>query len=158
MSLKKSISELNREKQKKAILDLLPKLRYSVSKTCEKVGIHRNTLLNWKNNDENFRKEYIAVLEKKIDDSEERLYLLSQGIPEIDENGKLIGWKVKPHFGALVAQLKAQAKNRGYGDQITINDMQVIEQNISVKTEQELIQEMIKIQNSNSNSNNDFNI
>lgn len=141
--MSKSTADKKREKQKEALLEWLPKLRYHISKTCKKVGIHRTTLQYWLKNDEEFKDKYDAVHEEKMDDSEERLYLLSQGIPEIDANGKLTGWKVKPHFGALVVQLKAQAKDRGYGDHIVIDDNR--DEDTRNKTDEQLLAEMQKI-------------
>lgn len=140
----KSTADKLREKQKEGVLEWLPKLRYHISKTCQKVGIHRTTLQYWLKHDDDFKEKYDAVFEEKMDDSEERLYLLSQGIPEIDKDGKLTGWKVRPHFGALVVQLKAQAKNRGYGDHIVIDDKR--DDEVAGKTNADLIKEMQKIQ------------
>lgn len=140
----KSSAEILREKQKEKLLELLPKLRYHISKTCERVGVHRTTLQNWLKNDADFKEKYEAVHEAKMDDAEERLYLLGHGIPELDKDGKLKGWKVKPHFGALVVQLKAQAKNRGYGDHIVIDDKRD-DDNIRNKTDEELLAEMEEI-------------
>lgn len=145
MSDEKSTADIKREKQKEAILEHLPKMRYHISKTCKKVGIHRTTLQYWLKNDKEFKDKYEAVHEEKMDDSEERLYLLSQGIPEIDKDGKLTGWKVKPHFGALVTQLKAQAKNRGYGDHIVIDDQRDGDEDIERKSDKELLKEMERI-------------
>lgn len=139
-----STADKLREKQKEGVLEWLPKLRYHISKTCTKVGIHRTTLQYWLKNDKDFKEKYDAVMEEKMDDSEERLYLLSQGIPEIDKDGKLTGWKVRPHFGALVVQLKAQAKNRGYGDHIVIDDKRD-DDNVRGKSDKELLQEIERI-------------
>lgn len=154
MSDDKSTAEVQREKQKEAVLEWLPKLRYHISKTCKKVGIHRTTLQYWLKKDSEFKKKYDAVHEEKMDDSEERLYLLSQGIPEIDDKGKLTGWKVRPHFGALVVQLKAQAKDRGYGDHIVIDDTRD-EESMRNKTDKELLAEMQEIKKRYANDEQD---
>lgn len=127
------------EKQKEAFLAKFSKNRYHIGKTAKDVGVHRNTILHWRKMDEDFRKAYVSCLEEKIDDSEERLYLLAQGIPKI-KNGKLVGWIEKPHVRALEIQLKAQAKDRGYGDSIVIDDQR--EETHREKTDEQLISEM----------------
>lgn len=141
-----SVAEQLRAKQKEQVLEWLPKLRFHISKTCKKVGIHRTTLQYWLKTDEEFKKNYLAVQEEKMDDSEERLFLLSQGIPKIDQNGKLTGWEVRPHFGALVTLLKAQAKDRGYGDYIEIDDKREGDIDVANKTDKEIFAELKKIQ------------
>lgn len=144
MSDKKNKEQDLTAKQKERFLELLPLNRYHISNTCKKVGVHRNTFLYWKKTDEDFKNRYDDIQEQKMDDSEERLYLLSQGIPKIDKSGKLIGWEVKPNLGALVVQLKAQAKDRGYGDHIVIDDKR--EDELRNKTDEELMQEIAKLQ------------
>lgn len=136
--------EVRKEKKEKLLI-LLPKMRFHISNTCKKIGIHRNTFSNWIKSDRDFKDRYEEIKQSKIDDSEERLYLLSQGIPKIDDSGKLIGWEVKPHFGALVTQLKAQAKERGYGDCVIIKDDK--ENDTRNLTDSELIAEMENIRN-----------
>jgi len=136
---KKRERELTK-KQKIAFLELYPKNRYHIGATCKKVGIHRNTLLYWRKKDLEFKANLEAIEEERIDDSEERLFLLGQGIPDINKDGKLVGWVVKPHFGALQLHLKAKAKNRGYGDHITIDDNR--EEDYREFTEDEILEQM----------------
>lgn len=114
-------AEIDRNKKKAMIIQLLPRKNYHVGKVCEAVGITRKTFYRWRENDQEFDESISDAMEFDIDDSEEKLKLLRHGIPKVDASGKLVGWIVKPHFGALVTHLKAKAKDRGYGDTLTIN-------------------------------------
>lgn len=107
---------------KRAIIDLLPKKGYHIGKVCKQVGIARNTFYRWQKEDEDFMDQTEEQFEYDVDDSEEKLRLLRQGLPRFDEDGKFIGWKEKPHFGALIKHLEAKGKSRGYGQQLEIND------------------------------------
>lgn len=135
--------------QKEAFLKHFAALRYNLSKTAKKVGIHRNTVANWRSTDKVFKLRYSELLEEKIDNSEERLYLVGMGIPEIEDN-TLVGWKVKPNVRALEIHLKAVAKDRGYGDHVVIDDQRE-ETNHEAKTNEELMAEMELIKERYSN-------
>lgn len=142
MGNKKKKEESISDKQKKAFLEQFIANRYHIANTAKKVGVHRNTVLGWRKNDKEFRQAFEDLLETKIDDTEERLYLSAQGIPEI-KNGKLVGWKSKPNVRALEILLKAQAKNRGYGDHIVIDDQRADDH--EGKSDEELLAEIERI-------------
>ena len=142
--------EKKRKRQKERFLELMPKKRYNISKVCGIIGIHRNTVLSWRKKDNEFLEAFNEMQERKLDDSEETLYLISQGIPklETDEDTgvkRLIGWEVRPHFGALMAQLQAQGKGRGYGNHLIIEDNR--DEDERDKTDEEILAELTKIQN-----------
>ena len=110
--------------KKQAIIDLLPKKAYHVGKVCKQLGIPRSTYYLWKKQDADFDEQTEEIFEYDIDDSEEKLRLLRQGLPKFkeDENGNKVfnGWIEKPHFGALMAHLEAKGKDRGYGRTLSI--------------------------------------
>lgn len=117
------MDENTRKHKKELIIQLLPKKNYHIGKVLKVVGISRMTFKRWRDDDVEFNERIEEVFQYDVDDSEEKLKLLRSGIPEFDkETGKFIGWKEKPHFGALVFHLKAKAKDRGYGDSLEIND------------------------------------
>lgn len=127
---KMTAAQQEREFRKKKFLEIFPKKLYHIGKTCEAVGIHRNTLRLWRDTDEVFANEYLALLEQEIDDDEEMLTILKRGIPII-KNGKLTGWTKEPDFRALKLSLEAKGRKRGYGQQITINDDREEERDMS---------------------------
>ncbi len=112
----------NRETKKEMFLNILEKKNYNISKTCKAINIERKTYYNWRKDDAVFDADCEALFQADVDDSEERLKLLRMGVPKTGVGGEFIGWKVKPHFGALVTHLKAKAKDRGYGDSIEIKN------------------------------------
>lgn len=141
----KKLTAAQRERQlKKAkFLEIFPKKMYHIGKTCDAVGIHRNTLKLWRETDEDFEVQYLEHIERKIDDNEEVLFIISRGIPKIgtegDQKGKLIGWEEKPDFRAIKLFLESQARNRGYGQRIEIKDDREDEREMS---DEELLEEI----------------
>jgi len=133
--------EKRQEKQnnKEKFLEAFAGQGYNITKTAKLIGVHRNTILKWRNEDEEFDRAFKEAKESKTDVAEERVYLLMCGIPETDENGKLIGWKEKPHFGALRMYLATQARDRGYGEHLTIVRE---EENHDVKSDEQLLREI----------------
>jgi hypothetical protein len=113
---------MDSEKKKELFLATLPKKNYHIGKTCAAIKVGRRTFYDWKSNDEVFAEKYDDLIQEDIDDSEERVRLLRQGIPKFDQTGKFVGWKERPHFGALTYHLNAKAKDRGYGNVIEIDD------------------------------------
>jgi hypothetical protein len=108
-------------KIKKALfLEVLPKKGYHIGKTCKAVGIGRRTFYNWKEDDEQFAEDYEEEIQSDIDDSEEKMKLLRQGVPKFDKDGKFIGWIERPHFQALALHLQSKAKDRGWGQSIEV--------------------------------------
>lgn len=141
--------EERREELKKALIELLPMKAYHVGKACKELGIGRRTYYNWMEEDEDFADQIDEVFAYDVDDSEERLRLLRQGIPKMEkdkETGvlKFKGWIEKPHFGALVVHLQAKAKDRGYGRQIQIDDTRKRE--TDSMTDKELYDEMKRLE------------
>jgi len=139
------MDENTRKHKKKLIIQLLPKKNYHIGKVLKAVGISRMTFKRWRDEDVEFNEECEEVFQYDVDDSEEKLKLLRAGIPEFDkETGKFIGWKEKPHFGALVLHLKAKAKDRGYGDSLEIADKRNKE-SLRKMSDEELFNEIQKL-------------
>lgn len=116
-----------RDDLKKALIELLPKKAYHVGKCCKELGISRKTYYRWIEEDDDFADDIDEVFAYDVDDSEERLRLLRQGLPKMEKDAdgtlKFKGWVEKPHFGALVVHLQAKAKDRGYGREIKVDDV-----------------------------------
>jgi hypothetical protein len=136
-------TEEERAKVKKDIIDLLPKKAFHIGKVCKEVRISRKTFYNWKDEDEDFRDAIDEIKEYDIDDSEEKLRLLRQGLPRFNEEGKFVGWIEKPHFGALSLHLEAKGKDRGYGKSLEIRDNR--KEELKKFTDEELWEKMKKI-------------
>lgn len=142
------MTEKERNQKKGMIIELLPRKNYHIGKVCKAVGIGRMTYYRWRENDEEFNEKCEEVFQYDIDDSEEKLRLLRQGLPEFDKEGRFIGWIEKPHFGALTLHLQAKAKDRGYGNSLEVTDGR--ERQLREMSDKELwneLKEMSKIYN-----------
>jgi len=92
---------------------------FIVWKALEAVGIKsRTTVWEWKKTDKDFADALIDAREQEGDWYENQLRTLSAGIPEVDEQGKLTGWKEKPDTTAVNSVLNAKFRDRGYGYKI----------------------------------------
>ena len=106
---------------KEALIDAYSEFECHIGKACRKAKVGRRTFYNWKKSDPVFAERIKEIDEEEIDESENQMRLLRKGIPRYDKNGKLVGWKVKPHFGALLKYLEAKAKDRGWGTSVVLN-------------------------------------
>lgn len=139
-------ADKERARKKKAFIKLLPKFGYHIGKTCKEIGINRQTYYQWCLKDDEFKERTHEQFEYDVDDSEEKIRLLRQGLPRFDENGKFVGWIEKPHFGALLAHLKAKGGQRGYGDKLEITDDRLDKER--AMSDEELYAEIMKMKES----------
>ncbi len=123
-------------------LKVLPLKNYHIQKTCEAIKIARRTFYTWLEADLEFKQAYEDLKQSEIDDSEEIIKLLSFGIPKHDKEGNFIGWKIRPHFGALHARLQAKAPDRGWGQKIEIISKK---DDTSGMTDEQLKAEILKL-------------
>ena len=88
-------------------------------RAMEAVGIKsRSTIWEWRNTDSAFANALIEAREQEGDWYENQLRTLSAGIPELDKDNKLTGWKERPDTTAINSVLNAKFKDRGYGYRI----------------------------------------
>jgi len=85
-----------------------------VSRACQAFGIDRKTFYDWYKTDEAFKEAIEDARSEMKDFGESQLLTLMKGIPELDEAGKLIGWKVMPSTAAVIFFNKTRNKDRGY--------------------------------------------
>lgn len=89
---------------------------FNHTRAMEAIGIKsRSTVWEWRKTDTAFARALVDAREREGDWYENQLRTLSAGIPEVDENGKLIGWKEKPEISAIQTVLNAKFRDRGYG-------------------------------------------
>lgn len=114
------MSKNDTEKNKELFLENLPKYNGHIGKTCAAVGISRGIFYVWESNDIKFKEKYLDYCESKVDDGEETVKRMSEGIPDFDKDGNWIGWKVKPNATILKLYMQSKAKHRGFGQSIEI--------------------------------------
>ena len=91
-----------------------------VSRMATALNVARKTIYQWCNNDESFQ----AVLDehkgKLLDECLKVARLTALGIPKLDSNKKVIGWKEKPDGNMLRYFISTLGKKEGYGESIDI--------------------------------------
>lgn len=111
----KKKAETTRQKKKKFISTYAARL-CNVSKTCEVVGISRQTFYRWCDEDDKFKKEVDNQVEKFYDDIETTMY--SKAISDKDTT-------------MLIWISKTKMKNRGY--------VEKLEQEVSINPFEQLM-------------------
>lgn len=91
-----------------------------VSRMATALNIHRKTIYDWCNKNE----EYQAVLDeykgKLLDECLKVARLTALGIPKLDSDKKVIGWKERPDGNMLRYFISTLGKKEGYGESIDI--------------------------------------
>jgi len=111
--------QIQRQTLKEAYITAFIATGFNQTKALEAVGIKsRTTIFEWRKTDKRFSDALIEAREAEGDWYENQLKTLASGIPDVDKEKKLIGWKEKPDLGAIQTILNAKFKDRGYGYRI----------------------------------------
>lgn len=108
-------AETKKALTKDALLSALKSNLGNVSKTCEEVGISRNTYYTYLN-DEKFKSEVESIEESNIDFAESKLRELINGVQMFagQDEGEDIIYRKEPNVTATIFYLKTKGKKRGY--------------------------------------------
>lgn len=91
-----------------------------VSRIATALGVNRKTIYDWCNKNE----EYQAVLDeykgKMLDECLKVARITALGIPVLDKNNKVVGWKERPDGQMLRYFISTLGKKEGYGESIDI--------------------------------------
>ncbi len=126
-------SEVATQKKKEAILEALVSNDFHITNACKNVGIDRKTFYNWLNRDQEFADLYLMIQEQDLDNSELTLRRLRDGVPKLDQDGKFIGWKIRPDTLAVMFHLKTKGKKRGYVERQEITGKDGSSLNVTVQ-------------------------
>ena len=119
-------------KKFKEVADACKGNKTKIAKACQ---VSRQTIINWCNDDPKFNdavNEYRGIL---LDECLNSARLLALGIPDLDANGKIKGWKERPDGFMLKYLIGKFGKDEGFGESLDIttkgekisNDKVVIE-------------------------------
>ncbi|WP_421752905.1 hypothetical protein [Croceimicrobium sp.] len=106
---------------------------FHITNACKNVGIDRKTFYNWLNRDQEFADLYLMIQEQDLDNSELTLRRLRDGVPKLDQDGKFIGWKIRPDTLAVMFHLKTKGKKRGYVERQEITGKDGSSLNVTVQ-------------------------
>lgn len=127
---------------KNSVIELFPKKNYHISNTCAAVKISRQTWRRWRKEDPVFNAKISELEEQDIDDSETQMRLLRQGVAKYNKKGEFTGWKVRPHFGALLKHLESKARDRGWGAFVTLS---TDSEDLSTMTQEEIAKKALRL-------------
>ena len=96
-----AVTTLTKSARQRAFIDLFPRLRFEVTRTCKKVGISRQTYYRWIE-EPGFKTAFLEALEDKKDFVEGALMSI---IRDTDHSG---------HTTAVIFANKTLNKDRGY--------------------------------------------
>lgn len=101
--------------------------RGRMGKIAEAFGVSIDTVYRWRDQEEGFEQALNRPREIAMDKLTEVAELIAVGIPELDENGKFVGWKEYPNVTTLHKLMDTYGKMRGFGGNprdlnITIKD------------------------------------
>lgn len=85
-------------------------------------GISRSTLDKWIAEDTTGCFKEILRSEKGgvFDDCFSRAYLVAMGIPEKDEEGNVVGWRIPPDSNMLRYLMSKLGTDEGFGDEVAV--------------------------------------
>lgn len=95
----------------------------NIGKSCEDIGIDRQTYYNWLAGNELFKKAIEEINESGIDFVESKLFELIDGAQyeAVSNNGKVVTLKQAPNTQSVLFFLKTKGKSRGYVEKLEID-------------------------------------
>jgi len=107
-------------RRKRRFLDAATQTMGSITKAAKAANIGRRTFYNWIDQDPEFALLFEEIQESILDLIVDRAYHFALGIPEMDEEGNFIGWKIKPDAGTLQLLLRTLGRSRGFSEKTSI--------------------------------------
>lgn len=101
--------------------DAVKKLGGNLTKVAEYFGVSRTSIHKWRHDDPEFEQCIIDSRKRMFDRCIEIGYALALGIPELDEDNKIIGWKERPDSNMVRYLLGTLGRDEGFGDKTDLN-------------------------------------
>lgn len=100
----------------KTFVDIARQCRGNITKIAGVFGVNRTTIYLWANKDPRFRATLDDCRGELLDECVNVGRVVALGIPDIDDAGKLIGWKERPDPSMLRYFMSTLGRKEGYGD------------------------------------------
>lgn len=91
-----------------------------VSRSCKAFGISRTAFYDWLKQDAVFAAAVEEEREAMKDFGESQLLTMMKGIPELNKNGRQVGWISRPDTACIIFFNKTKNKDRGYDERSII--------------------------------------
>lgn len=96
---------------------LLAKTGGNISQVAASLGVDRSTVGRWASEDTAFQQAIKDERGKVVDTCLVTAKLLAAGIPDIDPDGKFLGWVERPDPNMIRYLLSTLGKREGFGDE-----------------------------------------
>lgn len=109
--------------KKTSFLTAFKKNMGNIGKSCDDIGIDRQTYYNWLAGNELFKKAIEDINEQGIDFVESKLFELIDGAQyeAVSHNGKVVNLKQAPNTQSVIFYLKTKGKSRGYVEKLEVD-------------------------------------
>lgn len=91
-----------------------------VSRVASSLGVARKTIYEWCDKDAEFQAVLDEYKGKLLDECIKVARITALGIPKLDSDKKVIGWKERPDGNMLRYFISTLGKKEGYGESIDI--------------------------------------
>lgn len=93
----------------------------NLTRVADYFDVSRQTVYNWTKDEPEFASAISDSRKRMFDKCLDVGYALALGIPELDEEKKVIGWKEKPDANMVRYLLGKLGKDEGFGDETDVN-------------------------------------
>lgn len=101
--------------------EALRKTGGNLTQTASLFGVTRQTIYNWCNEEPSFKAALGDQRKRLFDSCLDAARLIAVGIPIIDQDGKMVGWKERPDGQMLRYLMSTLGRDEGFGEQTTVN-------------------------------------
>lgn len=99
---------------------VMEEVKGNVSNAARMLGVSRMTIMNWCKSDVEFGNVLSDSRKSLLDKCISTAQLLAMGIPELDEDKRIIGWKEKPDGSMLRYFMSTLGQDEGFSQRMDI--------------------------------------
>ena len=107
----------------------------NISLMCRMLEVDRKTLDKYLDRNPDILLEFEMAEAKYIKQLESTMRQMALGVPEVDEQGRFVKWRIKPNTDVLIKEAEARKRHLGYGKQLDVNMEAKVEGEMNTKVE-----------------------